>query len=162
MKFRVVFLIIFCAIPFYTSTKTRFVPPSLFMRFVYWMGQGSIPDIAKFLIKYSYDISVPGTYIVDYGSEAVYAGFTRGPDKIPHELAKYLCALKASYLVNDCIDCLNLDYPTVIKKNKYLDISFCFIRPFLVKSLIRLSIDLLVDAILETNEENEDDFLMDK
>lgn len=156
MKARVIVLIFFCGMPLDTSTKTRFVSPSLLTRFIYWIGQGSIPDVAKFLIKYSYDLSLVGAYIVDYGSEAVYAGFTRGPGKIPHELVKYVCAQKISAYANAGIDFCAFDYPLAFKKNKYLYKSLLLMRPFLVKCAIRCGIDYLVDLFMqETDEEDE-------
>jgi hypothetical protein len=145
-----------------SECSRSYVGPLYILKIAKYAADFALPDIAKLVIKNSYSVSVPGSYVVDYGCEALYAGFIRGPHKIPHELVKYACALKASHWVNDSIDRLNLDYPAVVKKNKYLNLPLYFFRPFMVKTLIRFSIDLLVDTVLETNEEDETDFLMDK
>lgn len=154
MKLRVV--LFSCVIPLSVAGRTRFIHPSMIVKFLYWAGESSIPDIAKLVIKKSYDISLPGTYLVDYGCEAVYAGFTRGPEKIPHELIKYACALKIASHINTGIDHLNVHYPRAIQNSRYLNTLLGMIRPFLVRCFMRIGIDLFADAYLEEPDQDEE------
>lgn len=162
MKLRVVLFIFSCVIPVSVSSRTRFVHPSLMVKFLYWMGEGSIPDIAKLIIKKSYDISTYGSYIVDYGAEAVYAGFTRGPERIPHELIKYACAIKIAACANEYIDHFGLQFPEIGQNYCSINAMVAIARPFLVRCSIRIGIDLLVDAYLQEPDSSEEiDFVMD-
>lgn len=163
MKLTVVIAFIFsCIVPLSVSSRTRFVHPSLMVKFLYWMGEGSIPDIAKLIIKKSYDISAYGTYIVDYGCEAVYAGFTRGPERIPHELIKYACAIKIAAYANGYIDYFELQFPGAAQNYRSINAMVAMARPFLVRCLTRVGIDLLVDAYLEEPDSSEEsNFVMD-
>lgn len=163
MKFPVVIVcILFCIVPGSASSRTRFVHPSLMIKFLYWMGEGSILDIAKRIIKKSYDISAYGSYIVDYGAEAVYAGFTRGPERIPHELIKYACAIKIASYANGYIDNFGLQFPEIVHNYRSINTMVAIARPFLVRCSIRIGIDLLVDAYLQEPDSSEEtDFVMD-
>lgn len=126
------------------------------------MGEGSIPDIAKLIIKRSYEISEYGSYIVDYGAEAVYAGFACGPEKIPHELIKYSCAIKIASYTNDYIDLMGVRFLTEMDNHRSLKTMIRIARLFLVRWLIRIGIDLVVDAYLQEPDSSEEhDLLID-
>lgn len=154
MKFSRVVFITFLIISLVTCAKDRFYTHPYFLaKAAAWTAEVFIADAAKLGIKYSYNIhSAPATYAIDYGCEALYAGCTKGPDKIPHELAKYACAQKISEYANQIIPAT---YPAFIQSNSKLAVSMRVLRPFIITSLVRLGIDLMVDQYLEESEEDE-------
>ena len=151
MKAFVVFLLLVQSVQ--TDCGARyFASPTFIIKTIQCTSRVMVPELAKVAIQYKYHVS---HFLIDCSCHAVYAGATRGPQKIPHALVEYACVEQLYQLINT-IGIIRSYKPGFIKDYRSLQMLFWAAKPCIIKAVLRTIIEGLVDSFLSEEATQED------
>jgi hypothetical protein len=94
-------------------------------------------------------------YCIDYGCEAVWAGYYEGLDAIPGACIKYACVDACYHQLSRGAQILEIDYPARIKNRAtFLSIARVFI-PLFTKRCIAQIFDTILNHFWDCDQEND-------
>jgi hypothetical protein len=108
--------------------------------------------------KYSF-YHVSGDQCVDYGCEAVWAGYYDGIDTIPGALLKYGCIDACYYQLCSCAQFFQCDYPYELKQHSWAYALTRILVPMFIKRCIGTIIDCILDELSNCKEQENGQML---
>lgn len=118
-------------------------------------------DIAKECVKITFPMIIflknwpINSYCIDYGFEALWAGYHDGIDTIPSALIKYGCTDFCYHQLCKMGQSYNIDYPAKIKENALIYSIARMLAPLFLKHWIAQIIDTILNQFNNYEQEND-------
>jgi hypothetical protein len=99
------------------------------------------------------------SYCIDYGFEALWAGYHEDIGAIPGTLIKYACTDFCYQQLYTCGQLYKFDYPSKLKEHAFLYSIARVSTPLFIKHWIRQIIDTILNQFLKNDEQEYDQMI---